>query len=218
MAYVLQHDNTAKIPMWVSFVVTPAHATGCVPRSNAFAPDNSLPKGSRAEVSDYARSGYDTGHIGNDNLMSWSLIPEYESFILSNMCPQVAGFNRGVWKMLETAIMDWAVERNHSLLIYAGPIYNVDTDDKIGKSDVDVPTGFYKIVIDLTTNEVMAYIFPHSSIKYHSFAPFMTTTDEIFAKTGIVFPLPPNAVASTVVWPYTTKEGAADKKTVCSIH
>ena len=31
-AYALQHDNAAKIPAWVAYTLTPAHAIGCVAR------------------------------------------------------------------------------------------------------------------------------------------------------------------------------------------
>ena len=32
-AYILEHDNTAKIPVWVAYTLTPANAIGCIPRS-----------------------------------------------------------------------------------------------------------------------------------------------------------------------------------------
>ena len=217
-AYVLLHDNEAKIPVWTSFVETPEHATGCIPRSNAFAPDLSIPEGSRAELKDYAHSNYDTGHMVNDNLMSWNLTVEHESFILSNMVPQLAGFNRGIWKVLETAIMDWAVERNHSLLIYAGPIYDIAVDDRIGVDGVDVPSGFYKIVVDMTTHEVMAFVFPHAAVHGAQLSTFQTTVLDVSKKTGIKFPLPSDAILSSTVWAFSTKDGATTKKTVCSIH
>jgi endonuclease G len=214
-AYVLQHDNVAKIPMWVSFVVTPEHAVGCIPRSNAFGHDSSLPEGSRAETSDYAKSGYDTGHIANDNLMSWELNVERESFILSNMCPQSACFNRGVWKVLESAIMSWVVGRNHSMLVYAGPIYNVITDDKIGSNNVDVPTGFYKIVVDLDTHETLAFLFAHDCAPNGKLSTFQTTVSNVELKTGIIFPLPSAAIMSPAVWAYSMKDTINAKRAVC---
>jgi endonuclease G len=67
-AYLTNHDNVAKIPQWVSYTLTPPHAIGCVTRSNAFEPDHSLQVGSRAELKDYAGSGYDIGHQANDGI------------------------------------------------------------------------------------------------------------------------------------------------------
>jgi DNA/RNA endonuclease G (NUC1) len=43
-AYVTLNDTEAKIPVWVSYTLTPQNALGCVKRSNGFAPDQSLPK------------------------------------------------------------------------------------------------------------------------------------------------------------------------------
>ena len=36
-AYVTLNDTQAKIPVWVSYTLTPQNALGCVPRSNSFA-------------------------------------------------------------------------------------------------------------------------------------------------------------------------------------
>jgi hypothetical protein len=43
-AYALLHDNTAKIPIWVAYTLTPSHAIGCVARTNAFVADAAIPK------------------------------------------------------------------------------------------------------------------------------------------------------------------------------
>jgi len=53
--YILDHNNTAKIPSWVSWTLTPEHALGCESRVNAFAGDQSLPEKSRAVPSDMPR-------------------------------------------------------------------------------------------------------------------------------------------------------------------
>src|SRR5690348_481928 len=50
-AYVLGHDNKRLVPLWVSYRLSAAHAMGCLPRHNSFAPDPDLPKGRRAELS-----------------------------------------------------------------------------------------------------------------------------------------------------------------------
>ena len=101
-AYVLEYDVNAFVPVWVSYVLTPEHAVGCLPRSNAFAADHSI--NNPATPKDYAKSGYDMGHNANDGDMRWDLEVEEESFILTNMTPQLPGFNRGIWKKLERLI------------------------------------------------------------------------------------------------------------------
>ena len=214
-AYLLQEDNTAKIPAWVSYTLTSPHATGCVPRSNAFEPDQSLPKGSRAELSDYAKSGYDIGHQANDGDMSWDVMAERESFILSNMAPQLPGFNRGIWKHLEDQVRGWAIDRQHILLVYVGPVYS-NQDKTIGSDKVVVAHAFYKIVVDTTTNEVLAFEFPHAPSE-QPLSTFLTTVQKIQQDTGITFPLPQNSVFSTDLWPAQDKNAVKAKQSVCAI-
>jgi predicted DCC family thiol-disulfide oxidoreductase YuxK len=52
----------------------------------------------------------------------------------------------GIWKLLETAVRGWTVQRNQSYTIYVGGVYNAQ-DKKIGNGVV-VPHGYYKIVIN----------------------------------------------------------------------
>jgi DNA/RNA endonuclease G (NUC1) len=55
--YFLQHDAALKIPVWVAWSLTPEHVNGCVERSNAFAADQSLPRGARAELGEISLQG-----------------------------------------------------------------------------------------------------------------------------------------------------------------
>jgi len=212
-AYMTEVDLNAKIPVWVSYVLTAEHAVGCVKRSNAFSPDPELPRGSRAELKDYAKSGYDIGHQANDGDMSWDVQVERESFLLSNMAPQLPGFNRGIWKKLEDQTRGWALTRNDPLLIYVGPIYN-SGDKTIGPNKVVVPHGFYKIIIDTYTSEVMAFRFNHEASQ-GNLNLYLTTVDQLQQETGIVFPLPARPFFSKKIWPADTKNAKVAKRSAC---
>lgn len=213
-AYYLEHDNQAKIPVWVSYTLEPAHTIGCVKRTNKFAPDFSLNKGERAELNDYRNSGYDKGHIANDADMTWSSVTEKESLILSNMTPQLHSLNAGPWKDLETEVRDWSYNRRHTLLIYAGPIYN-SSDKTIGDNKVVVPYSFYKIVVDTATKETMAFVFPHSSVD-NDLTKYLVSVGEVERLTGVSFPVPSvkNKVAS--LWRMEKSSASAEKKNVCA--
>jgi DNA/RNA endonuclease G (NUC1) len=78
---------------------------------------------------------------------------------MTNMSPQAGSLNRGIWKLLETSVRGWVVQRNQPYTIYVGGIYN-QTDKTIGKGVV-VPHSFYKIVINNATGEVAGWQFPH---------------------------------------------------------
>lgn len=219
-AYILAEDTVAKIPAWVSYTLTPAHAMGCLARVNAFATDNILPPGQRSEPKDYDASGYDKGHLANDADMSWDPQVQNESFLMSNMSPQTPATNRGIWKVLETSVRAWAYVNKVPYTIYAGNISGVGaTPTTIGANNVVVPDFLYKIVINDQTKEVQAYIFPNlKTDQGHNIAPFLTSVDKIERNTGITFPLPPGADKTTVAsapWPVDVRTLDSDKKTVC---
>jgi len=210
-AYILEHDNKAKIPQWVSYVLTPDHSTGCVKRTDSFVADESL--SSRAVPKDYAKSGYDIGHQANDGDMSWSIDVERESSILSNAAPQLPGFNRGIWKRLEDQTRAWAKNRGHNLHIYVGPIYG--KQDKTIGNGVVVPHGFYKIVTDLETKEVLVFKFPHVASK-EKLDTFITSLAQVQKETGLVLPLPKDGKFSRSLWPSPTKSVRASKSLACT--
>jgi len=213
-AYALEYDNKAKIPVWVSYMLTPEHTTGCVKRSNAFSPDLSLRPDARSTLRDYNDSGYDTGHIANNADMSWDTVIETESFILSNMTPQLPGFNRGIWKRLEDQTRALANARNHPILVYAGLIYRYD-DPTIGPNRVIIPSGFYKILIDVITRDVLVYEFKHRPAK-GSLDQFIVELGQVQQHTQIQFPMPPNARYSDKTWPSKTRSVVQQKRNSCS--
>jgi endonuclease G, mitochondrial len=213
-AYTLLSDQSAEIPVWVAYTLTPEHALGCAVRSNAFTADDSLPDGERAKPTDYAGSGYDIGHIAPDGDMSWDPDVERESFILTNMTPQLPGLNRGIWKLLETSVRAHAYESGHTLLIYAGPVYNVAKDAKIGKDRIDVPTAFYKIVVDMKTGEYTAFLFPQAGDQGNDLEKVHSSLAEVERATGIMFPMPRGA-KDAPIWSADFKALATAKKAQC---
>lgn len=214
--YELYHDNVAKIPAWVAWSITPEHVNGCVARSNAFATDQSL-QGKGSTPADYVGSGYDQGHLANDAHQSWDVTVEHESFLMSNMSPQLPGLNRGIWKLLETSTGAWVFSRQHTLIVYAGNIYDVDRDKKIGSSKVTVPHQLWKIVIDKNTNEVLAFLFPQAEDQGNDLTKVQVTVADVEKAAGIVIHLPAGAskTAKPALWPVDFKAVAADKKAVC---
>ncbi|NBR00152.1 MAG: DNA/RNA non-specific endonuclease [Actinobacteria bacterium] len=192
--FALQHDNDARIATWVAYTVTPEEALGCFPRTNAFVAHAAVPKGQRAETSDYAKSGYDQGHLAPDGDMSWNQQVEYESFLLSNMSPQVPNVNRGVWKYIETTVRAWTWERGHTFAVYAGNIYAVGTSKTIGANKVIVPDSLFKVAVDTVTGEVFAFILPNVG-KLETTDPkrYAVSVADIEAQAGITLPLPAGA-------------------------
>lgn len=211
--YFVSYDNQAKIPVYVSYVLTPEEAVGCLTRTNSFAADQSLPSNYAASIKDYAKSGYDKGHMANDSDMRWDAQAEEDSFILSNMAPQLPSFNRGIWKKLEDLTRAWAIDRNHNILVHVGPIYS-STDKTIG-NDVVVPHAFFKILIDMDTKEMQVFLFKHGA-STADLSTFLTDLSTIQASTNIIFAIP-NGIKNSGFWNIQSKSNRKEKDRVCSI-
>jgi endonuclease G len=192
-AYLVGYDAAAKLPKYVTYELLPQNALGCVARTNAFATDQSVAGG--ATAADYAGTGYDKGHMSPDGDLSWDVQVEFESFLMTNMSPQAGSLNRGIWKLLETSIRGWAVQRNQSYTVYVGGVYDAK-NMKIG-SGVVVPNGYYKIVINNQTNEIAGWAFPHMA-PYpnlgNDLTKFRLPVTQIEAAAGVQFAFPKTAV------------------------
>jgi len=73
-------------------------------RSDNFRADIRIPHRFRAALDAYKSSGYDRGHLVGSANQNELDIQNSETFLLSNMSPQVPEFNRGMWRELETAV------------------------------------------------------------------------------------------------------------------
>lgn len=191
-AYLSAYDPQAKIPGYVAYTLLPQNALGCVARTNAFATDQSIKGGPRPD--DYTGTGYDKGHMAPDGDLSWDVQVEFESFLMTNMSPQAGSLNRGIWKLLETAVRGWVVQLNQPFTIYVGGIYNAQ-DKKIG-TGVVIPHAFYKIVINNATGQVAGWLFPHIA-PYpnlgNDLTKFRVAVADIQKQAGIRYAFPQNA-------------------------
>jgi endonuclease G len=215
-AYLVGYDAPAKIPAYVSYTLLPQNALGCWPRTNAFVADRSVVNGARPD--DYAGTGYDKGHAAPDGDLSWSEIVEYESFLMTNMYPQHGSLNRGIWKLLETSIRGWAVQRNQAFTIYVGAFYGAG-DPYIGNG-VIVPNGYYKIVVNGATGEIAGWAFPHTKPYVNlgnDLTRFRLPIPSIESRAGVKFAYPKGAreVLPGAEWPVDYGQLTQAKRARC---
>ena len=152
-------DRRTRNPAWVAEHITPASlAVNKADRKHSyFVEDINVPAKFRANLSDYFRSGYDRGHQVPAADAKWSQDALDQTFLLSNMCPQVGdGFNRDYWAHFEDFCR--RLTNNYpSIRIVTGPLYLPKRDPEDGKwkvsyevignpPNVSVPTHFYKVI------------------------------------------------------------------------
>ncbi len=183
--YTVSYNSQWKLPNWVCYELLRSELQGPASRNERFLTDYDV-AGTPADTRDYTRSGYDRGHMAPAADMKWSDKAMEESFLLSNICPQSPGLNRGRWKELEEEIRQWA-RRDSALLIACGPI--VTTSKKtIGPHRITVPDRYFKVVAAPYTEQPrgIAFLFDNDDNQ----PPLYTlaiTIDSIETITGIDF-------------------------------
>lgn len=105
---------------------------------------------------------------------------------MSNMSPQKAEFNRGIWQKLESTVRKFALAEQ-DVYIVTGPILPKTKTQTIGSNEVTVPDAFYKVIYDRTPPQKMiGFILPNagSSTPLQS---FVVTVDRVEELTGLDF-------------------------------
>lgn len=130
-------------------------------RMDNFRADLRIPHRFRAGLTGYKNSGFDRGHLAASGNHDGREIQNSETFLLSNMSPQKADFNRGKWKDLEDAVRLLDAQKDKDgdnayletyvltcpIFYFERPIISIgDPNDEYG-IDIPVPHAFVKSVL-----------------------------------------------------------------------
>ena len=142
------HSGLTRTPLWSAEHLTrgriqQAHEQV---RRNAFHAEGRLPLSERAELKDYARSGFDRGHMTPSGDMP-DAQSQYDSFTLANIVPQDPKNNQGIWDGIESAVRHLTEQRGE-LYVITGPLF-VGSAVRQLNGRVLVPTHIYKLVYDV---------------------------------------------------------------------
>lgn len=162
--YSLCYSEKDEQAEWVAYLLTKDQViTKSCERTDNFRRDTAVETGS-AELSDYKGSGYDRGHLCPAADRHFNCDAMSETFFLSNMSPQVAVFNRGVWKHLEELVRGWGVLYGN-IFVVTGPVLNGENIDTIGPNDVTVPKYYYKTILRKTKKSwtCIALVLPNAA-------------------------------------------------------
>jgi len=143
--YAVLHSGVSRTPLAVAEHLTRDRVAAAreVRREGNFREERRLPSDARARLADYARSGFDRGHMAPSGDMATPTAMA-ESFSLANMVPQNPGSNRCLWEGVESAVRRFAAEEGE-IYVVTGPIFAGDSLERIG-GRVLVPTSLYKAV------------------------------------------------------------------------
>jgi endonuclease G len=154
--YVAMHSGITRTPLWSAEKLTKGRIrkASSMFRKDAFHAEESLPVEQRAELADYAHSGYDRGHMAPSGDMP-DATSQHESFSLANMVPQNPNNNRGLWEGIESAVRELA--KKDTLYVVTGPLFKGRNLQALN-GRVFVPTQLFKAVYDAKTKQAAAYL------------------------------------------------------------
>ena len=163
--FAVLYSQTSKTPLVVVERLNAAQLQDAKgeERTNQFYADPRIPKGGRAELSDYRAQHMDRGHQSpaadapNANAMA-------QSFALSNMVPQDPTNNRKIWSKVEADVRKFAVRAGGDVYVFTGPLFDTGYST-IGDNKVWVPTRLFKLVYDASSKRAWAYVLPNAETR-----------------------------------------------------
>lgn len=152
----------------------------------------------RATNEDYKNVTWTRGHMCPAGDNKWDERAMSESFLLSNMCPQTASLNTGLWNRLEQSCRIWA-QKYGDLFIVCGPVLLNTEHETIGVNKVVVPEAFFKVILCLQGKpKAIGFVIRNNDGKKKR-DQFVNTVDEVERITGIDFyPALPDSIENKV--------------------
>jgi len=155
-AFAVLHSGETKTPVYVAQRLSRSSVEDAdEKRATKFFADARLPKGERAELEDYRRSGYSRGHMAPAGDMPTPTAMA-QSFSLANMVPQDIQHNGGAWAKIEQDTRRYARRAQGNVFVVTGPVFT-DKSPRIGDNGVRVPTYLFKLVYDQHNNRAWAH-------------------------------------------------------------
>uniref|UniRef100_A0A0S1MJC7 Endonuclease n=1 Tax=Phakopsora pachyrhizi TaxID=170000 RepID=A0A0S1MJC7_PHAPC len=215
-AYAIGYDRRMRNPAWVVEHLTKQKLKPDGGRNgdddnhspdrshSSFQEDQALPEQFRSKLSDYFRSGYDRGHMAPAADAKRSQKAMDETFILSNISPQVGeGFNRDYWAHLENYVRR-LTSSFEDVYVFTIPLYlprqdpvtkkNFVSYEVIGNPpNVAVPTHFAKVLYlqggksdPSSRGSISSFLLPNSKISNSvPLESFLTPIESIEKSTGL---------------------------------
>ncbi len=157
-----------------------------------FQEDTAIPEAYRTTLADYRGSGYDRGHICPSADRQNSKDANEQTFYLSNMQPQVNGFNAGVWANMENQLRntwDTSTYRDILYVCKGGTIDNASQIAGYAKNNLIVPKYFFAAILAVKNGQYKAIglWFEHKKNSDKVLSNYVVSIDELEKLTGIDF-------------------------------
>lgn len=119
--FTLSYNEDHEQADWVAYQLTKDEIQHNMDRCNCFEDDNAVTSQSAGD-SDYISTGFDRGHLSPSADNKMSAKANRESFLFSNMSPQLPSFNQGIWADLEDWVRNKVMEYD-TVYVVTGPVF-----------------------------------------------------------------------------------------------
>ncbi len=193
----IDYNDTLGLPNWTSWDLTAADL-GASQRSPEFYTDTNLPPSFyQVTTTDYSGSGFDRGHMCPSADRTDNDSDNAQVFYVSNIVPQNANNNGGVWGSFEGYCRTLAQAGNELLIIcgpggfkgsFIQPSQRVHIPGYVWKIAVVVPPGAGTALSRITTaTRVIAIKIPNLYDVNGAWQSYVTSAREIEVDTGFTF-------------------------------
>ena len=197
ISYILSYNLDTRQPNWVAWHLTSEHANGNLPRDNNYYEDESVPS-PRATNEDYHESGWSRGHMCPAGDNKWDAEAMRESNLLTNICPQHASLNSGLWNVIERDCRKWA-KKYGEIYIVCGPVFLNKEHETIGKNKIVVPEAFFKVILRLAPEPAAIGFIVRNNEGKKKKDQYINTVDDVERITGIdFFPALPDSIENKI--------------------
>ncbi|MCC7051842.1 MAG: DNA/RNA non-specific endonuclease [Gemmatimonadaceae bacterium] len=191
-------------PNWVSYNLDNGQF-GAEDRCNCFTNDPAVIAAGFPVIktSDYTNGGFDRGHMMRSADRTVTNFENATTFYLSNVVPQQADLNQGVWATQEIFIADLARVSNKELYIITGPAFTGPARYIKDEGKIRIPDFTWKIVVamdrgkgvadvrnwdDVAAMQVIVVNMPNiAGIRTANWRDYQVTVDSLERLTGYDF-------------------------------
>jgi endonuclease G, mitochondrial len=207
--YQLTYDCTTHTALQYSYTL--AFDDGTAARPSSFKLDPTLPAGceqqNSARTYNAVHAGYDLGHLVSSNHMDYNAEYILRANYMTNIVPQVAEFNRGVWLKAENVAECY--RDIAPVQVYGGVVYNDPSNDwYLASHGIRTPEFFWKAIVttDPATGaaKAIAWYIPNADVA--GLDPYLVSITELeqlvgTALVGITAPATVKAMKPATSWP-----------------
>lgn len=200
--YSIGYSKKYNQPLWTAYQVSRSKEQVDYERFPFFVNDIRLPEQNQIGTETFGK-GYDRGHLAPNAAINkqYGKLSQMETFIMSNISPQKAGLNQGVWQKLEAEILNkycYTDKNKPHVWVLVGPIFSENPEYITRKNGVKVaiPDAFFCILVrpfrypqETPSNaEYLSFVFGQDlERKQQIDNSLLTTINEIERLTNINF-------------------------------